>query len=185
MSARKKDPLRALTEPEQVYLEKLTRSRAAPAGEVRRAKMVLGVASGLPYTQAAHLAGARCSDTVSALVARFNRDGLAAATPRHGGGAKKVYDQAAKERILREYERTPDREADGTAHWTLSTLQKALRSAPDGLPRVSTFTLWQVLREARQSLQRDRSWCETGTVVRKRKTGCVVVTDPDTDAKRG
>ena len=126
-----------------------------------------------------------CGDTVSALVARFNREGLAAVTPRHGGGAKKVYDQAAKERILREYARMPDREQDGTAHWTLSTLKKALRSAPDGLARVSTFTLWQVLREAGQSAQRDRSWCETGTVVRKRKDGAVVVTDPDTHAKRG
>ena len=185
MSARKKDPLRALTEFEETYLEKLSRSRTAPAGEVRRAKMLLVVARGLGYSQAAHATGVRCADTVCALVARFNREGLAAVTPRHGGGARKVYDQAAKERILREYERTPDREVDGTAHWTLSTLQKALRSAPDGLPRVSTFTLWQVLREARQSSQRDRSWCETGTVVRKRKDGPVVVTDPDTDAKRG
>jgi hypothetical protein len=60
----------------------------------------------------------------------------------------------------------------------LSTLPKALRSAPDGLPRVSTDTLWQVLHGAGYSHQRTRTWCPTGTALRRRKAGAVVVTDP-------
>jgi hypothetical protein len=184
MSRRKKDPLRSLTKQEQNLLQQISRSQSAPALQVARAKLLLAVANGQEYTAAARSVGRRSGDAVSSLVARFNREGLAALEPRHGGGASLLYDQAAKERILREYARPPDREQDGTAAWSLSTLQTALRRAPDGLANVSTYTLWQVLREARQSPQRVRTWCETGTVVRKRKSGTVLVTDPDTQAKK-
>ena len=184
MSCRKKEPLRPLTEPEQAFLQQISRSQTAPAVQVIRAKLLLAVAEGRSYTTAARRIGRRSNDAVSTLVARFNQEGVAALQPRHGGGAPKVYDEDAKERILKEFARTPDREQDGTATWSLSTLQRALRQAPDGLPRVSTYTLWQVLREARQSPQRSQSWCETGTVQRKRKSGTVYVTDPDTQAKK-
>jgi hypothetical protein len=66
----------------------------------------------------------------------------------------------------------------------LSSLQRALRTAPDGLPRVSTFTILMVLHEAGLSWQRDRSWCNTGTVTRVRKGRAVRVTDPDAQAKK-
>ena len=95
-----------------------------------------------------------------------------------------VYDQAAARRILGEVERPPTPEADGTATWSLSTLRKALRSAPDGLPTVSTYTLWRVLHEAGYSHQRTRSWCPTGTALRRRKAGAAVVTDPDAAPKK-
>ncbi len=45
---------------------------------------------------------------------------------------------------MREFRRTPDREHDGTATWSLTTLQRALR-APDGLPAVSTKTILTTL----------------------------------------
>jgi hypothetical protein len=31
---------------------------------------------------------------------------------------------------------------------------------------------------------KDRTWCETGTVIRKRKSGAVTVTDPDATPKK-
>lgn len=80
--------------------------------------------------------------------------------------------------------RSPDREQDGTATWSLTTLRRALRQAPDGLPAVSTFTIWCVLRDAGFRWGRDRNWCETGTAVRKRKSGTVTVHDPDAVAKK-
>jgi hypothetical protein len=80
--------------------------------------------------------------------------------------------------------RTPQREPDGTAAWSLSLLQKALRQAPDGLPRVSTFTIWRTLHEGGLSWQKSRTWCETGVVMRKRTHGAVCVSDPDTTAKK-
>lgn len=75
----------------------------------------------------------------------------------------------------------PTPKPDGTATWSLVTLQRALRRAPDGLPQVSTFTIWCVLHDAGWRWQRNRTWCETGTAVRLRKRGRVVVHDPDAE----
>ena len=179
MSRRQGTPLRALTAEEQEALEALGRATSEPASHVTRARLVLAVAAGQSYTAAARSVGRRSGDAVAQLVARFNREGLAAIAPRHGGGAAGRYGEEERARILAEVRRRPDREADGTATWSLSTLPRALRRAPNGLPEVSRDTIWCVLRGAGRQWQRNRSWCETGVVVRRRKTGPVVVVDPD------
>ena len=184
MSRVQKDPLRPLHPDERSHLERVSRAFGLPAALVARAKVLLAVANGYSYSEAAQLAGRRTGDAVAALVSLFNCQGLAALEPRHAGGPAIVYDAAAKARILREFQRTPDRERDGTATWSLTTLQRALRRAPDGLPFVSTYTIWFVLREAGLSWQRDRSWCKTGVAIRKRKSGEVEVHDPDTEPKK-
>jgi transposase len=184
MSRRKKDPLRELTAEEQQELTRLARSQAAPAVEVTRARLLLAVASGDDYQAAARSVGRRSGDAVSHLVARFNAEGLAALTPRHGGGRTPTYGPEARARIAAEAARTPTPEADGTACWSLSTLRQCLREAPDGLPRVSTYTIREVLHRAGASYQRTRTWCPTGSAVRRRKAGPAVVTDPDADAKK-
>ena len=184
MSRRKKDPLRPLTDAEQLALAQLRRSQVAPAVQVARASMLLAVADGSDYQQAARSAGRRSGDAVSHLIARFNLEGLAALSLRHGGGQPRVYDQAARQRVLGEVERVPTPEADGTATWSLGTLKKSLRSAPDGLPKIATSTIWQVLRESGRSYQQSRTWCPTGSALRKRKSGTAVVTDPDAESKK-
>jgi len=184
MTRRQKDPLRPLTDEERKVLEQLSRAQSEPASHVARAKALLAVATGQSYTAAAWSAGRRSGDAVSQLVSRFNREGLAAIAPRHGGGAQPIYGSDERERILKEARRTPDRERDGTATWSLTTLQRALRQAPDGLPQVSTYTIWIVLREAGFSWQASQTWCETGKVKRKRKSGVVDVTDPDAEPKK-
>ncbi len=184
MSRRQKDPLRALTAEERRALEQLSRASSEPASHVARAQLVLAVAGGRSYTAAAQGIGRRSGDAVARLVARFNRDGLAAIAPGHRGGAAVIYQEEERARILAEVRRAPDRDADGTATWSLSTLRRALRQAPDGLPGVSEYTIWCVLRGAGRRWQRDRSWCETGVVVRQRKSGPVVVTDPDAAPKK-
>jgi transposase len=185
MTRRQKDPLRPLTQEERKLLVRISRSHAEPAAHVARAKALLSVAEGKSYTEAAKAAGRRSGDAVSQLVWRFNREGLAALEPGHGGGRRTIYAASERERILAEVRRRPDRQKDGTATWSLSTLQKALRRAPEGLPEVSTYTIWKVLKEAGFEWQRTRSWCETGRVKRKRKSGEVVeVIDPDAEAKK-
>ncbi len=184
MTRRQKDPLRPLAAEEQATLERLARSQSEPARHVARARALLAVAAGQSYTAAAQTAGRRSGDAVAQLVARFNQQGLAAIVPGHGGGPPPTYTIAARNRILAEARRTPDRETDGTATWSLMTLRRALRSAPDGLPHVSTATIRAVLIEAGWSWQRSRSWCETGTAQRKRKRGIVTVIDPDAEAKK-
>lgn len=184
MTRRQKDPLRPLTEEERALLEQISRAQSEPASHVARARALLSVADGSTYTEAAQLVGRCCGDVVSQWVARFNAEGSAALEPGHGGGPSVTYGVAEKERILVEARRTPDRERDGTATWSLMTLRRALREAEDGLPKVSTYTIWLVLWEAGWSWQKDASWCETGKVKRKRKEGVVEVTDPDTTPKK-
>ena len=185
MSRRRKGPLRALTEDERGKLDQVGRASSAPAAVVARARALLAVAEGCSYTEAARRVGRRSGDAVGELVARFNREGLAAVEPRHGGGPGVKYGAAERERILAEVYRTPDRERDKTATWSLTTLQRALRSAEDGLPEVSTYTIWCVLHAADLGWQRDRSWCHTGLARRRRKHGEVEVHDPDATVKRG
>ena len=184
MSRRRKEPLRTLTADERRHLTRLRRSAAAPAVHVARAVMILAVADGADYQTAARAAGRRSGDAVSHLVARFNREGVAALDPRHAGGRAPTYDAAARDRVLREAARTPTPAADGTATWSLTTLRRPLRAAPDGLPAVSTFTIWRTLREAGYTFQRTRTWCPTGSAVRRRKAGVVTVTDPDAGPKK-
>lgn len=184
MSRRKKDPLRPLSEPERLELTRISRSQATSAVQVARATILLAVSRGNDSQQAATAAGRRSGDAVSHLVARFNLEGLAALSPRHGGGQPRTYDHASRERILREVRREPTPEADGTATWSLSILKGSLRSAPDGLPRIATSTIWQVLHEAGLSYQQSRTWCPTGAALRKRVSGTVIVTDPDAEPKK-
>ncbi len=73
-----------------------------------------------------------------------------------------TYTGVARERILAEVHRTPGLEQDGTATCSLWTLQRTLRRATGGQPRVSTYTIWRVLHEGGLSWQKDRSWGFTG-----------------------
>ncbi len=136
------------------------------------------------YQAAAESVGRRDGDRVSALVKRFNREGVAALESRHGGGPAVKYGVVERERIVREVQRRPTGEQDGTASWSLSTLQRALRQAEDGLPQVSEYTIRKVLLEAGYDWQHSRSWCQTGVVERQRKAGSVFVTDPDAEPKK-
>ncbi len=184
MPRRPTEPLRSRTVEERTQLERLSRAQAEPAGHVARAKAVLAVADGQQFTAAARAAGRRRGDAVAHLVACFNRQGLAAIPPGHGGGQPKRSTPTQQERILQEVRRDPDRDQDRTATWSLATLPRALRQAPAGRPAVSTYTIWCVLRDAGRTWQLDRGWCPTGTAVRKRKRGTVTVHDPDAVAKK-
>jgi transposase len=184
MSRRKKAPLRPLTEEERTWLERISRSQSEPASHVLRAKQILAVAAGASYVEAAQQTGRKSGDTVAALMGRFQREGVQALQPGHGGGSPVKYGTAERTRILQEFQRTPDPATDGTATWSLKTLCQTLRKAPDGLPEVSEDTIRTVWLEHGYSWQRSRSWCATGTAVRKRKRGTVTVTDPDTEPKK-
>ena len=91
------------------------------------AKALLAVADGDSHAEAARTVGRRSGDAVASLVARFNTEGLAAIVPRHGGGRQPDYSPEERGHILAGARRAPDRERDGTAGWSLSTLQRALR----------------------------------------------------------
>jgi transposase len=183
MPTPQREPLRQLTRAEQAALQHIVGASSERIDRVRRATAVLAVARGATFSQAAWQAGLRSGTTVAALVARFNRHGLTALTIARGRGRKPTYSPAARARIIATAQRPPTRRADGTATWSLGTLQRSLRQA--GLPALGTSTIRRVLQDAGSSYQRTRSWCPTGTAQRKRKAGVVTVVDPHTEVKRG
>ena len=71
-----------------------------------------------------------------------------------------------------------------TPAWVTFTRPVSRRAAPAGLPRVSTSPIREVLHQAGASYQRTRTWCPTGSAVRRRKAGPAIVTDPDAGAKK-
>src|SRR4051795_10279679 len=183
MGPMQQERLRPLTLAEQRELKTITTASSERLDRVRRAAAVLAVARGQSFEAAARDAGLRRGATVSNLVRRFNRVGLGALRIAAGRGRRPTYDALARARIVATAQRSPDRKVDGTATWSLSTLERTLRR--EGLPRVGATTIRRVLHDAGSSYQRTRTWCPTGTAQRKRKAGVVQVVDPKTEEKRG
>jgi transposase len=183
MGTPQKEPLRAVTAAERSVLEGVMKASSQRVDRVRRAVALLAVAAGKGFAPAARQAGLHSGSTVAALVGRFNRGGLAALSIAPGRGRKQTYDKEARSQIVATAQRSPDRREDGTATWSLSTLERRLRR--DGLVRVGATTIRRVLAAAGSSYQRTRTWCPTGTAQRKRKAGVVTVVDPQTEEKRG
>jgi transposase len=183
MGMPQKEHLRDLAETERAALRRMVQASSERVDRVRRARALLTVAAGASFAAAAREAGLRSGTTVANLVARFNRQGLAALSTASGRGRKPTYDGSARARIVATAQTAPERKKDGTATWSLSTLQKRLRK--DGLKRIGTNTIKRVLEDAGSSYQKTRSWCPTGTAQRVRKSGVVTVVDPETEQKRG
>jgi len=186
MPRQAKEPLREVSEEEREKLEKVARGRAEAAEIVERARCILAVANGSNFEEGARKGNRKSGYGVAKLVARFNAIGLAALQTKRGAGRKALYtveQQAVKAEVLREFQRIPDREVDGTGVWSLTTLQRSVRQQT-GLEHISRDTLATMLHEAGLTWQRNRTWCETGTAVRTRKHGTVIVVDPDSAAKK-
>jgi transposase len=175
--------LRPLTAEEAASVARIERCGSERVDRVRRARTVAAVQSGCTFDEAAQRAGFESGRAVGYLVARFNTVGLAALDVAAGRGRKPTYGEAARAQIVALAQREPDRREDGSATWSLSLLARALHQA--GLPRIGATTIRRVLAEAGSSYQRTRTWCPTGTAMRKRKAGPVQVVDPLTEQKRG
>ena len=183
MATPQKERLRPVTPEEHAALAQLTKASSERLDRVRRARVLLAVVQGHSFAEAAHRGGFRSGSAVAKLVSRFNRRGLAALDIRAGRGRKPTYDTAARAQMIATAQRPPDRRADGTATWSLSTLQRTLRR--DAFPHLGATTIRRVLEAAGSSYQKTRTWCPTGTAQRVRKTGVVQVVDPQTEQKRG
>jgi transposase len=181
MGARPKITLRPLSEAERRALQRVTKASSERVDTVKRAKALLAEADGKTLTQAGVSAGLS-REGVSQLVERFNTRGLAVLVIASGRGRKPTYTASERVRVVQEVQRQPDREKDQTATWSLKLLQRALRRA--GLPTIGATTIGRILHEEGYSVQRDRTWCETGYALRKRKDGIYRVRDPHTQKKK-
>ena len=178
-----KEHLRLLTIQERTTLERISQASSERVDRVRRATALLALAEGASFAAAARQAGYRSGSAVTALVRRFNRGGLSVLAIAAGRGRKPTYDVTARAGIVATAQREPDRQADGTASWSLSTLERTLRR--EAFPRLGATTIRRVLQDAGSSYQQTRTWCPTGTAERKRKGGVARVVDPQTEVKRG
>src|SRR5215207_1261458 len=183
MATMQKERLRPLTMAERRELEAIVKASSERVDRVKRATALLAVAGGEGFAAAAQTAGYRSPQAVTYLVRRFDQVGLGALEIAGGRGRRPTYDAAARARIVATAQRSPDRKVDGTATWSLSTLERTVRR--EGLPCVGATTIRRVLHDAGSSYQRTRTWCPTGTAQRKRKAGVVQVVDPQTEEKRG
>ena len=112
MAQPQKEPLRALSEQEERELKRLANATSERLDVVRRAKTLVVVARGKPFTEAAHEAGLKSGRGVGKLVKRFNAHGLAALWVAAGAGRKPTYTSEQRARIVAEVQREPDRDED-------------------------------------------------------------------------
>lgn len=181
MGARPKISLRPLSQTEQQALHRVVKASSERVDTVKRAKALLAIAAEQSFTQAGRLSGLS-REGVSQLVERFNQRGLAVLVIASGRGRKPTYGAQERARVVQEVQRHPDRLSEQTATWSLKLLQRALRRA--GLPAIGATTIGRILHEEGYSLQRDRTWCDTGYALRKRKDGVYRVRDPQAQKKK-
>jgi transposase len=139
-------PLRAVTPAEERIVQRTAKATSERLDVVKRARALLAVQAGQGDTQAAQVAGYRSGDSSSQVVERFTQHGVAALHIAAGRGRTATSTAAQRDRIVQEVQRTPDRQADGTATWSLTTLERSLRRA--ALPTVGKATIRDVLRAA-------------------------------------
>lgn len=181
MGAQQKITLRPLSQAERHELQRVAKASSERVDTVRRAKSLLTIADGKTFTQAGMSAGFS-REGVSQLVERFNQRGLAVLIIAPGRGRKAIYESQARTRVVQEVQRKPDRVNDQSATWSLKLLQRALRR--DAFPSIGATTIGRILHEEGYSLQRDRTWCDTGSALRKRKDGIYRVRDPHAQEKK-
>ena len=183
MAPQQKERVRALTTEGRETLERVRQATSGRHDEVQRATALLAVAQGHSFAEAGRRAGYVGGGTVHALVKRFNARGLAALAIAPGRGPRVRYDAATRAQVVALAQRSPDRKVDGTATWSLSTLERAVRREIFPAPKARTIA--RILRDAGSASQKTRTWCPTGTAERKRQAGVVRVVDPLTEGKRG
>src|SRR5260370_3573304 len=99
MAQPQQEPLRALSEQEERELKRLAKATSERLDVVHRAKALVAVASGKPFTEAAHEAGVKGGGRVGKLVKRFNSPGLAALAIAAGAGRPPTHTSAQPPRL--------------------------------------------------------------------------------------
>src|SRR5712691_13231380 len=118
------EPLRLLTETERHELQRVSRAPSESVIHHQRAVALLAVAAGMTLIEAARVAGWRVHDTVTRLIRRFNERDLAALDDLPRSGHPRSYGAPERARIEQELRRSPLLRDDGTATWSLTTLQQ-------------------------------------------------------------
>lgn len=125
-------PLLRLSKKKRHQLQALTRRQNAPAAEVLRARIVLGLAAGASYQELSASLGAS-SATISLWRKRFEEDGVSGLRSRHLGSEPSVLTPELRAKVIR---RALDRPSDGSTHWSCRKLAAALNLGKSLVHRV-------------------------------------------------
>jgi transposase len=121
-----------LTEEEREELMRLAQSRALPAGEVFRARLVLALASGKSYSQIeTELQTSR--PTIARWKQRFEEERLDGLEPRYRGTKPRVATPTVQAKVLR---KTLAKPSDGSTHWSCRKLAGVLGVSKSTVQRV-------------------------------------------------
>ena len=121
-----------VTSEQREELERWAQSRALPAGDVFRARLILSLADGLSYRAIERTLGAS-APTVSKWKRRFEQSGMAGLQARHKGSQPRTVTPAVQARIIRRAQQKP---SDGSTHWSCRRLATALHLSKTTVQRV-------------------------------------------------
>src|SRR6267378_3136498 len=123
-----------LTQSDREELESRARSRVVRAEDSRRARLILLLADGEPYTSIQ--SKLRCNRSyVSRWKGRFLEGGIASLYARQQGRKRSVLTPAMEARVLKWTSRKP---TDGSTHWTTRKLASKL-----GISHTQVATVWK------------------------------------------
>ena len=115
-----------VTEDERSLLERVVRTRTAPAREVLRARIILAASAGERNDEIARRLGVS-TNVVSRWRRRFAKDGVAGLQERPRSGRPERYGEATERQVLAKLEEPPP---SGWARWNGRLLARALGLHP-------------------------------------------------------
>jgi len=128
-------------------IERVAASRTEPKQMVERARIILGCLDRKRVQNVAHECHTR-PNTVIKWRQRFAQSGLAGLSDAPRPGAKPIYGEDFRNRVLAILEQTPP---PGQACWDGPAVAATLKG--------SVHAVWRMLRKEGICLQRQRSWC--------------------------
>lgn len=140
--------VRAMTEEEQQTIERLSRSRTAPARQVERARIIHWAREGQRAPQIA--AQLKLSEnTVRSWLRRFNEQGLAGLQEQARSGRRATYSPEQISEVIATALTKPETLGLPFGHWTLDRLEAYLneeKSLPIKRSRINELLLAEGLR---------------------------------------
>lgn len=117
-------------------LERWAQSRALPAGDVFRARLILALADGLTYREIERKLGAS-APTVVKWKSRFEQAGMVGLQGRHQGSRPRTATPAVQARIIRRAQQKP---SDRSMQWSCRKLAEELGISKSTVQRVLSQT---------------------------------------------
>jgi transposase len=121
-----------ITDVQREELTKWAQSRTLPAGDVFRAKLILGLADGATWTEIAVRLNTT-KKTIALWKSRFEERGIDGLEPRHKGSRPRAATAAVQARVARRVQQKPP---DGSTHWSCRKLATDLAMSHATVQRI-------------------------------------------------